>query len=94
LLGKIQLQATGQGRAFKIDLLQARGGEVEAKGEGTLLVTVNPQNSLINLSLNLQTTPKTSPEITNLLELVGKKQSDGSFLLKLGGTLANPVISP
>lgn len=94
LLGTIQLQANGKGRAFKIERLLASGGDVEAKGEGTLLMTGNPQDSLINLSLNLRTTAKTAPEITSLLELIGKRQADGGFLVKLGGTLSSPVMSP
>ena len=92
-LGRISLQMTGRGTSFSIKKLEARGGDLEVTGEGTLmLMTANPQNSRLNLNLTVRAGNQADPTLASLLELVGTQQSDGSRKLRLTGTLAKPVI--
>ena len=92
-LGRISLQMTGRGTSFSVEKLEARGGDLEVTGEGTLmLMTANPQNSRLNLNLTVRAGSRADPTLAGLLELAGTKQSDGSRKLRLTGTLAKPVI--
>jgi type II secretion system protein N len=92
-LGSISLQMTGRGTSFSIEKLEARGGDLEVTGEGTLMfVAANPQNSRLNLNLTVRAGSRADPTLASLLELAGTQQSDGSRKLRLTGTLAKPVI--
>ncbi len=89
-LGTITLQGTGKGPSLKISKLTASGGDLETSGTGTLLLTEPVVNSRINLSLSLTPGAGFDPALADLLGLVAKAGRDGSYRLRLTGTLASP----
>lgn len=92
-LGKLTLQATGQGNAFTIKNVQTSGGDLLIKGQGTLILTAAaPIRSRVNFDLTVAAGKSADPTLSSLLELAGKKQSDGSRKLRLSGTLGAPTI--
>lgn len=91
-LGSITLGATGQGSTFRIAGLSARGGVIEATGQGSILLGSSPSACRLNLVLRLHPTDRLSPGLRDLLSLLGKPGRDGSLQMQLTGTLANPTI--
>lgn len=92
-LGNLILQATGQGNSFTVKNIQASDGDLLIAGQGTLILsTADPTRSRINLNLTVTAGKSAEPTLSSLLELAGKKQSDGSRKLRLTGTLANPIL--
>ena len=71
----------------------ASQGVLELSGGGTLLVGDVPEKTRLNLSVRLHPTPSTPDVIRDLLSIAGvRPAADGSYLLRIGGTLARPVI--
>ncbi|MFA7384285.1 MAG: type II secretion system protein GspN [Desulfurivibrionaceae bacterium] len=92
-LGKVSLRMSGQGTELAIERLDASGGDLVVSGKGTLLLSpANPLNSRINFSLSLRPGKQEDQTMANFLALVGPPLPDGSRMLLLTGTLANPVI--
>lgn len=91
-LGRITLSATGQSSTFRIAGLSARGGVIEATGQGSVLLGSSPSACRLNLVLRLHPTERLSPGLRDLLSLLGKPGRDGSLQMQLTGTLANPTI--
>lgn len=93
-LGEITLQLDGVGRALRINVLTARGGDLEVNGDGTLQVGRTTAASRIKLALQVRPGPNADPAIASMLQLVGKPGSDGRYSLQLSGTLDRPVLKP
>lgn len=94
VLGEIALQAEGQGRAVKVKTLSAKGGDLEVKGNGTLLIGRTASSSRIKFTLHVRPSPTADAFIASLLELAGKPDPDGFYSLNLSGTLDKPILKP
>jgi type II secretion system protein N len=92
-LGRVWVKATGRGRALSIEQLTASGGALAVTGKGHLLLGANAASSRVNLTLNIRSTAAANSNLAALLQLVGPQQPDGSYRLRVTGTVARPVIS-
>ena len=93
-LGEVTLELDGEGRAMRIKTLNAKGGDLDILGHGTLLVGKTSATSHIKLELQVQPGPTADPGIASLLQLAGKPGPDGRYPLQLTGTLAKPFLKP
>jgi type II secretion system protein N len=93
-LGEITLELDGQGRALRISALNAKGGDLEVDGNGTLQIGRTAATSRIRLVLQVRPGPNADPNISSLLQLAGEPGPDGRYPLQLIGTLANPILKP
>jgi len=91
-LGTLSLEGSGKGTALKINQLNSEGGDLSVSGTGTLLLAQPLQRSRINLNVTLKPSPQLDRALLDLLELLVKPARDGSYLLRLSGTLGNPVM--
>jgi type II secretion system protein N len=91
-LGTLTLEGSGKGTALKINQLNSEGGDLSVSGTGTLLLAQPLQRSRINLNVTLKPSPQLDRALLDLLELLVKPARDGSYLLRLSGTLGNPVM--
>ncbi len=89
-LGTIILQGSGRGKSLKIDRLETVGGDLKATGTGTLILAEPLDRSRINLSLTLLPAPNLDPALAELLDLFVKPGRDGTYRIRLSGTLASP----
>ncbi|PLX49156.1 MAG: type II secretion system protein GspN [Desulfobulbaceae bacterium] len=92
-LGDISVHITGTGTTFAMDSLAAEGGQFAVKGNGRLLL--NQQHapaSRFSLQARIVPADTTDPLLVGLLELVARPTAAGHHELKLGGTLAHPVV--
>jgi type II secretion system protein N len=93
-LGEITLELDGQGRALRISALNAKGGDLEVDGNGTLQIGRTAATSRIRLVLQVRPGPNADPNIASMLQLAGEPGPDGRYPLQLIGTLANPILKP
>jgi type II secretion system protein N len=85
--GTLVLKATGQGEAFRVPTLVANGGDYAVSGGGNVLVKQQINDSRLNLRVEIRPQPQADPALTELLGLVSSKRSDGSYQLRIRGTL-------
>ncbi|PLX85328.1 MAG: type II secretion system protein GspN [Desulfuromonas sp.] len=91
-LGSVQLLGTGKGKTFKIEKLESSGGDLDASGTGTVILTEPLGRSRLSLNLALRPGQALDKGLADLLGLFAKKNRDGSYRLRVGGTLAKPRI--
>lgn len=92
-LGRIQLAGKFNQRRVSIERIVASEGLLEVDGGGTILVGVTPDRTRLNLNMRLRPGPSTPESVRELIKLSGARPTtDGSYLLRLGGTLANPQV--
>ncbi len=92
-LGTLELVGVGQGKAFKIERLEARDGHLVGTGGGSLLLADQLPASRMNLTLNLKTTGEMDGQLRELLSVLVPPAPDGSLTLRLSGTLARPRLN-
>jgi len=92
-LGTLELVGGGQGKAFKIERLEALDGHLIGTGSGSLLFADNLPASRMNLTLNLKTTAEMDGQLRELLSVLVPPAPDGSLVLRLSGTLARPRLN-
>ncbi len=92
-LGLLTLEGQFNQRRISIEKALLTEGALEMSGGGTLLLGETPEQTRLNLNVRLQPTSSTPSDLRDLLSLTGvKPTADGSYLLRLGGTLARPAI--
>ncbi len=92
-LGMLSLEGQFKERRLSIEKALLTEGALEMSGGGTLLVGETPEQTRLNLNVRLHPTASTPPGLRDLLNLTGvKPTADGSYLLRIGGTLARPAI--
>jgi type II secretion system protein N len=89
-LGTVSLEGRGKGNSFRIHELKATGGNLEISGEGSFLLANPFEKSRFNLQLVLQPGGGFDDKLNDLLNLFAKPGQNGSYLLRVNGTLANP----
>ncbi len=90
-LGTIVLQATGRGEAFRVPTFVANGGDYALTGGGNLLLKQDMAESRLNLRVEIRPQKSADPAITELLGLVARERNDGTYQLRIGGSLAQPT---
>lgn len=92
-LGLLQLAGKFNQRRFSIEKVLLTEGNIEMSGGGTLLIAETPEQTRLNLNLRLHPTQSTPDSLRDLLNLSGvKPTADGSYLLRVSGTLARPTL--
>ncbi len=92
-LGEVLVGGILNQRDLTLERLAVSGGVLELSGEGQLRLGPTPQQTRLNLNLLLRPTPATPAALRDLLSLTGATPAaDGSYPLRLGGTLALPQL--
>ncbi len=89
-LGRAELRLSQNERQITIDQFSCTGGDLNLDGHGSVVLQRNPIRSRINLTLSLIPNKGLDPALSSLLPLLGKKQSNGGYLLRIGGTVEKP----
>lgn len=91
-LGTVTLTGSGRGNALKIDRLSASGGNLEVTGDGTVMLAEPLDRSRLNLNLVLRPGRQLDTTLADLLQLFAQAEPDGSFRLRLTGSLRQVTI--
>ena len=86
-LGTVSLVGNGRANALKVDRLSASGGALEVTGDGTVMLAEPLDRSRLNLNLVLRPGRQLDKSFADLLELFAQAEPDGSFRLRLTGSL-------
>lgn len=93
LLGLVQLEGKFNQQRLSIDKILMTEGNIEMSGGGTVLIAGTPEQTRLNLNVRLHPTPSTPDSLRDLLNLSGvKPTTDGSYLLRVAGTMARPTL--
>jgi type II secretion system protein N len=91
-LGRLVVQAAGEGKTLRLQQLALQGGTVEGSGQGTVLLGATPAATRLNLSIELRPGAGLDPTLRDLLSLVGSDGPNGTRKLRLSGSLQQPVL--
>ncbi|MCF6266573.1 MAG: type II secretion system protein GspN [Desulfuromusa sp.] len=92
-VGVLRLAGKFDQRRFSLEKVVLTGGAIELSGGGNILVGDTPEQTRLNLNVRLHPTASTPDSLGSLLKITGvRPTADGSYLLRIGGTLAKPVI--
>ncbi len=92
-VGVLRLEGNFDQRRFSLEKVVLTGGAIELSGGGNILVGETPEQTRLNLNVRLHPTALTPDSLGNLLNVTGvRPTADGSYLLRIGGTLAKPII--
>ncbi|MCD6581106.1 MAG: type II secretion system protein GspN [Desulfuromusa sp.] len=91
--GVLQLKGKFDRRRLSLEEVVLTGGDLELSGGGNILIGETAEQTRLNLNVRLHPTSTTPDSLRDLLNLTGIRPTvDGSYLLRIGGTLAKPVI--
>lgn len=91
--GVLQLKGKFDRRRFSLEEVVLTGGDLELSGGGNILIGETSEQTRLNLNVRLHPTSTTPDSLRDLLNMTGIRPTvDGSYLLRVGGTLAKPVI--
>lgn len=92
-LGLVTVEGKFNQHRLSLEKILFSDGMIELSGGGTMLVAETAAKTRLNLNLRLLPTRTTPDSLRDLLRLSGAKPTaDGSYLLRLGGSLAQPVL--
>ena len=91
--GVLWLEGKFTQRRFNLEKVVLTGGVLELSGGGNILIGETSKKTRLNLNIRLHPTTTTPDSIRDLISLAGiRPTTDGSYLLRVGGTLAKPII--
>jgi len=91
--GMLRLEGKLAQRRISLEKVVLTGGVLELSGGGNILIGKMADQSRLNLNIRLHPTATTPDSLRDLLSLTGIRPTvDGSYLLRVGGTVAKPVI--
>jgi len=91
--GTLTLQGKFDQRRFSLEKVVLTQGDLELTGGGNVLVGESSEQTRLNLNVRLHPTATTPDSLLELFNLTGiRPTADGSYLMRIGGTLAKPVI--
>ncbi len=91
--GLLELEGKFNQQRISVEKVLLTEGIIEASGGGTLLIGATPEQTRINLNLRIHPTQSTPDSVLEMLKLTRvKPTADGSYLLRIAGTLARPVL--
>jgi hypothetical protein len=89
----LHLEGKLEQRRISLEKLILTGGALELSGGGNILIGKTADQSRLNLNIRLYPTVTTPESLQNLLDLTGiRPMVDGSYLFRIGGTIAKPII--
>ena len=92
-LGTLEVEGKFSQQRLSLEKVAMLDGLLDMSGGGTLQVGETPQKTRLNLSIRLQPNQSTPAALKDMLGLTGvKPAADGSYLLRIGGTLARPIL--
>ncbi len=91
-LGRLILQAEGQGKTLRLKQLSLQGGALEGQGQGAIMIGSSPADSRLNLTLELRPGSGLDPILGELLSLIGNSTPEGGRRLRLSGNLSQPIL--
>lgn len=92
-IGTLHLSGKFNQRRFSLEKVVLNGNFLELSGGGNILVGETPAQTRLNLNVRLKSTPSTPETVVDMLKLTGvRPTTDGSYLLRIGGTLAKPLV--
>ncbi len=91
--GAFQLEGKLDQRRLSLEKVILTGGALELSGGGNILIGESSEQTRLNLNVRLHPTSTTPDSLRDLLNLTGvRPTADGSYLLRIGGTMAKPVV--
>ncbi len=91
--GRLHLEGQLAQRRVSLERIALSGGALELSGGGNILIGETAGQSRLNLNVRFHPTSTTPDSLQNLLDLTGIRPTvDGSYLLRIGGTMAKPAI--
>ena len=91
--GTLILQGKFDQRRFSLEKAVLTQGDLEFTGGGNILVGESSTQTRLNLNVRLHPTATTPDSVLELFNLTGiRPTADGSYLMRIGGTLAKPII--
>lgn len=91
--GTLRLEGKLVQRRVSLEKVVLTGGILELSGGGNILIGETADQSRLNLNVRLHPTATTPDSLRDLLNLTGIRPTvDGSYLLRIGGTVAKPAI--
>ena len=91
--GVLRLEGKLTQRRVSLEKVVLSGGALELSGGGNILIGETAEQSRLNLNVRLHPTVTTPDSLRDLLNMTGiRPTADGSYLLRVGGTVAKPVI--
>jgi len=91
--GVLRLEGKLVQRRVSLEKVVLTGGILELSGGGNILIGETADQSRLNLNVRLHPTATTPDSLRDLLNLTGIRPTvDGSYLLRIGGTVAKPAI--
>lgn len=92
-LGRVTCTGNGRGNNYRIERLEAAGGEMLVSGNGSFMLMQPAEQSRINLNVTLRPGANFDRTLRDLLDLFATPGRDGSYSLRISGTLATPVFA-
>ncbi|SDZ81484.1 type II secretion system protein N [Desulfuromusa kysingii] len=91
--GVLRLEGRFDQRRFSLEKVVLKEGSLDLSGGGNVLVGETAEQTRLNLNVRLHPTATTPDSLLELMSLTGMQPTvDGSYLLRIGGTLAKPMI--
>ncbi|PLX94693.1 MAG: type II secretion system protein GspN [Desulfuromonas sp.] len=91
-LGTVALSAEGKGESLEIKELKSAGGDFSVAGSGSILLADPFERSRLNLQFSFRPSPELDPAVAELIALLARPGRDGSYPVRISGTLARPVV--
>ena len=91
-LGRLGVEANGQGRNLQIVRAELTNGDILATATGSMIIGRTAQSTRLNISLTLTPAASLDPSAASMFELIGQAGRDGSRNLNIRGTLARPNV--
>ncbi|MCK4501874.1 MAG: type II secretion system protein GspN [Desulfuromonadales bacterium] len=93
LIGDLSLEGKVGRQRLNLEKISLLGGVLELSGGGNIMLGETASQTRLNLNIRLHPTATTPESLLDLLSLTGVRPTvDGSYLLRLGGTLLKPII--
>jgi type II secretion system protein N len=91
--GELHLTGKFDQRRISLEQVLLVGGDLELSGGGNILIGETAEQTRLNLNIRLHPTSTTPDNFREFLKITGLRPTvDGSYLLRIGGTLAKPSI--
>ncbi len=91
--GELHLTGKFDQRRISLEQVLLVGGDLELSGGGNILIGETAEQTRLNLNIRLHPTSTTPDNFREFLKMTGLRPTvDGSYLLRVGGTVAKPLI--
>ncbi|MFK5927671.1 MAG: type II secretion system protein GspN [Desulfuromusa sp.] len=91
--GVLRLKGKFDQRRISLEEVVLTGGDLELSGGGNILIGGTSEQTRLNLNVRLHPTSTTPESLQDLLHMTGiRPTADGSYLLRIGGSLTKPII--